>query len=170
MNARYPPAPATASCAEHHRSADPPSSPGDALADGRVELAIGATRSIPVGGRYAFRDMGMLSWDVKHFLENDQFDVGKMAIEIHDHLAHPRGFHDIVGRVELAIGATRSIPVGGRYAFRDMGMLSWDCVVAIPSRGPPPSSGYPAATLSFWAMNARYPPAPATASCGSAER
>ena len=35
----------------------------DALADGRVELAIGATRSIPVGGRYAFRDMGMLSWD-----------------------------------------------------------------------------------------------------------
>ncbi|MBZ4242010.1 hypothetical protein LAN32_26635, partial [Mycobacterium tuberculosis] len=35
----------------------------DALADGRVELAIGATRSIPVGGRYAFRDMGMLSGD-----------------------------------------------------------------------------------------------------------
>ncbi len=35
---------------------------GDALSDGRVELAIGATRAIPVGGRYAFRDMGMLSW------------------------------------------------------------------------------------------------------------
>ncbi len=34
------------------------------------------------------------------------------------------------GRVELAIGATRAIPVGGRYAFRDMGMLSWSCVVA----------------------------------------
>ena len=34
----------------------------DALADGRVELAIGATQAIPVGGRYAFRDMGMLSW------------------------------------------------------------------------------------------------------------
>ncbi len=33
----------------------------DALSDGRVELAIGATRAIPVGGRYAFRDMGMLS-------------------------------------------------------------------------------------------------------------
>ncbi len=30
----------------------------DALSDGRVELAIGATRAIPVGGRYAFRDMG----------------------------------------------------------------------------------------------------------------
>ncbi len=28
------------------------------------------------------------------------------------------------------LAATRSIPVGGRYAFRDMGMLSWDCVVA----------------------------------------
>ena len=34
------------------------------------------------------------------------------------------------GRVELAIGATLAIPVGGRYAFRDMGMLSWSCVVA----------------------------------------
>ncbi|EKM0528293.1 DNA-binding transcriptional activator PunR [Cronobacter turicensis] len=34
----------------------------DALADGRVELAIGATQAIPVGGRFAFRDMGMLSW------------------------------------------------------------------------------------------------------------
>jgi DNA-binding transcriptional LysR family regulator len=34
------------------------------------------------------------------------------------------------GRVELAIGATQAIPVGGRYAFRDMGTLSWRCVVA----------------------------------------
>ncbi len=34
----------------------------DALADGRVEVAIGATQAIPVGGRYAFRDMGVLSW------------------------------------------------------------------------------------------------------------
>ncbi|AXF75948.1 LysR family transcriptional regulator [Erwinia tracheiphila] len=34
----------------------------DALADGRVEVAIGATRAIPVGGRFAFRDMGMLNW------------------------------------------------------------------------------------------------------------
>jgi len=34
------------------------------------------------------------------------------------------------GRAELAIGATQAIPVGGRYAFRDMGMLSWRCVVA----------------------------------------
>jgi len=35
----------------------------DALADGRVELAIGATQAVPVGGgRFAFRDMGMLSW------------------------------------------------------------------------------------------------------------
>lgn len=32
----------------------------DALSDGRVELAIGATQAIPVGGRYTFRDMGML--------------------------------------------------------------------------------------------------------------
>ncbi|MNE38980.1 HTH-type transcriptional activator AllS [compost metagenome] len=34
------------------------------------------------------------------------------------------------GRVEMAIGATQAIPVGGRYAFRDMGTLSWSCVVA----------------------------------------
>ncbi len=34
----------------------------DALADGRVEAAIGATQAIPVGGRFAFRDMGTLRW------------------------------------------------------------------------------------------------------------
>lgn len=33
----------------------------DALADGRAEMAIGATQAIR-RGRYAFRDMGMLSW------------------------------------------------------------------------------------------------------------
>ncbi len=30
----------------------------DALADGRAEMAIGATQAIPVGGGFAFRDMG----------------------------------------------------------------------------------------------------------------
>lgn len=34
----------------------------DALADGRVDVAIGATQAIPVGGRFAFRDMGTLNW------------------------------------------------------------------------------------------------------------
>lgn len=34
----------------------------DALADGRVDVAIGATQAIPVGGRFAFRDMGKLNW------------------------------------------------------------------------------------------------------------
>ena len=34
----------------------------DALADGRVEVAIGATQALPVGGRFAFRDMGTLNW------------------------------------------------------------------------------------------------------------
>lgn len=34
----------------------------DALADGRVDVAIGATQAIPVGGRFAFRDMGSLNW------------------------------------------------------------------------------------------------------------
>lgn len=34
----------------------------DALADGRVEVAIGATQAIPVGGRFAFQDMGALNW------------------------------------------------------------------------------------------------------------
>lgn len=33
-------------------------------------------------------------------------------------------------RVELAIGATQAVPIGERYAFRDMGMLSWQCVVS----------------------------------------
>ncbi|SUB30293.1 putative DNA-binding transcriptional regulator [Yersinia pseudotuberculosis] len=34
----------------------------DALSDGRADIAIGATRAIPVGGRFVFRDMGFLSW------------------------------------------------------------------------------------------------------------
>jgi len=34
----------------------------DALADGRVDMAIGATQAIPVTGRFAFRDMGRLNW------------------------------------------------------------------------------------------------------------
>ncbi|WON78747.1 DNA-binding transcriptional activator PunR [Serratia sp. UGAL515B_01] len=34
----------------------------DALADGRAEMAIGATRAVPVGGGFAFRDMGFVNW------------------------------------------------------------------------------------------------------------
>lgn len=34
----------------------------DALADARVDVAIGATQAIPVGGRFAFQDMGALNW------------------------------------------------------------------------------------------------------------
>lgn len=34
----------------------------DALADGRADIAIGATTAIPVGGSFARRDMGALTW------------------------------------------------------------------------------------------------------------
>ncbi|UJF20000.1 LysR family transcriptional regulator [Vibrio sp. SS-MA-C1-2] len=34
----------------------------DALADKRVDLAIGATTAIPVGGNFAYREMGYLKW------------------------------------------------------------------------------------------------------------
>ena len=34
----------------------------DALAAGRVDMAIGATQAIPVAGRFAFQDMGRLNW------------------------------------------------------------------------------------------------------------
>lgn len=34
----------------------------DALADGRVDAAIGATQAVPVGGGYRFRDMGFMPW------------------------------------------------------------------------------------------------------------
>ncbi|USD38992.1 MULTISPECIES: DNA-binding transcriptional activator PunR [Ferrimonas] len=34
----------------------------DALADGRADIAIGATSAIPVGGDFGFRDMGELHW------------------------------------------------------------------------------------------------------------
>jgi DNA-binding transcriptional LysR family regulator len=35
------------------------------------------------------------------------------------------------GRADMAIGATRAIPVGGRFVFRDMGFLNWHCVVSV---------------------------------------
>ena len=34
----------------------------DALVDGRAEMAIGATRAVPAGGGFAFRDMGFMNW------------------------------------------------------------------------------------------------------------
>lgn len=34
----------------------------DALADGRADIAIGATAAVPVGGNFDYRDMGMLTW------------------------------------------------------------------------------------------------------------
>ncbi|MFC0227073.1 DNA-binding transcriptional activator PunR [Serratia aquatilis] len=34
----------------------------DALVDGRAEMAIGATSAVPVGGGFAFRDMGFMDW------------------------------------------------------------------------------------------------------------
>ncbi|MEH6452802.1 MAG: DNA-binding transcriptional activator PunR [Psychromonas sp.] len=34
----------------------------DALASGRADLAIGATTAVPVGGSFAYRDMGTLYW------------------------------------------------------------------------------------------------------------
>ncbi|PQQ27400.1 DNA-binding transcriptional activator PunR [Photorhabdus hindustanensis] len=34
----------------------------DALVDSRVDVAIGATRVVPVGERYSFRDMGFMPW------------------------------------------------------------------------------------------------------------
>ncbi|MEC6796954.1 DNA-binding transcriptional activator PunR [Photobacterium sp. S4TG1] len=34
----------------------------DALADGRADIAIGATAAVPVGGSFDYRDMGTLTW------------------------------------------------------------------------------------------------------------
>ncbi|MDF7666811.1 DNA-binding transcriptional activator PunR [Orbaceae bacterium ESL0727] len=34
----------------------------DALADGRADMAIGATAAVPVGGHFGFRDMGLMNW------------------------------------------------------------------------------------------------------------
>ncbi|MCK1967810.1 LysR family transcriptional regulator [Franconibacter sp. IITDAS19] len=53
----------------------------DALADERVEVAIGATQAIPVGGRYAFRDMGMLSW---HCVVASQHPLAQQSAPLSD--------------------------------------------------------------------------------------
>lgn len=34
----------------------------DALADGRVDMAIGATSAVPIGGSFGFRNMGFMHW------------------------------------------------------------------------------------------------------------
>ncbi len=34
----------------------------DALAEGRADIAIGATTAVPVGGDFGYRDMGILDW------------------------------------------------------------------------------------------------------------
>ncbi|KAB8307499.1 LysR family transcriptional regulator [Erwinia endophytica] len=56
----------------------------DALADGRVDVAIGATQAIPVGGRFAFRNMGMLNWrcviKADHPLAQHQGNVSEKAM------------------------------------------------------------------------------------------
>lgn len=37
----------------------------------------------------------------------------------------------IDGRADMAIGATRAVPTGGGFAFRDMGFMNWLCVVSV---------------------------------------
>jgi len=56
----------------------------DALADGRVELAIGATQAVPVGGRYGFRDMGVSRWQCVVSADHPlaQLHSGAMSDEI----------------------------------------------------------------------------------------
>ncbi len=44
-------------------------------------------------------------------------------------------------RVDVAIGATQAVPVGGRFPFRDMGNLNWRCVVG--KQHPLASKAYP---------------------------
>lgn len=51
----------------------------DALADGRVDVAIGATQAIPVGGRFAFQDMGALNW--RCVVSPDHPLVGSKALD-----------------------------------------------------------------------------------------
>ncbi|WP_241584480.1 DNA-binding transcriptional activator PunR [Rosenbergiella epipactidis] len=54
----------------------------DALADGRVDMAIGATQAVPVTGRFSVRDMGKLSWCC--VVANDHLLQGQIRIEEDD--------------------------------------------------------------------------------------
>ena len=54
----------------------------DALADGRVDMAIGATQAVPVTGRFSVRDMGKLSWCC--VVANDHPLQGHIRIEEDD--------------------------------------------------------------------------------------
>lgn len=52
-------------------------------------------------------------------------------VELHLKIEVFNGVWDALaaGRVEAVIGATQAIPVAGRFSFRDMGTLTWCCVV-----------------------------------------
>ncbi|WP_241645114.1 DNA-binding transcriptional activator PunR [Rosenbergiella metrosideri] len=54
----------------------------DALADGRVDMAIGATQAVPVTERFSVRDMGKLSWCC--VVANDHPLHGQICIEEDD--------------------------------------------------------------------------------------
>lgn len=58
----------------------------DALVDGRVDVAIGATRAVPAGGRFAFRDMGFLRW---HCLVSPDHPLSKVGGALSDDQVRP---------------------------------------------------------------------------------
>ncbi|MFZ4832961.1 DNA-binding transcriptional activator PunR [Rouxiella sp. Mn2063] len=53
----------------------------DALVDGRADVAIGATRAVPAGGRFNFRDMGFMDW---HCVVSPTHPLAAMPGTLHD--------------------------------------------------------------------------------------
>ncbi|MBF7955210.1 DNA-binding transcriptional activator PunR [Rahnella victoriana] len=58
----------------------------DALVDGRADVAIGATRAIPVGGRFSFRDMGFMDW---HCVVSPQHPLAQLSGALRDDQLRP---------------------------------------------------------------------------------
>ena len=96
-------------CGGHHRqtAAQPPTGAGflpsfpdvelmlqpevfngvwDALVDGRADMAIGATRAVPVGGGFAFRDMGYMNWLC---VVSPQHPLAQLTGPLNDELLRP---------------------------------------------------------------------------------
>ncbi|QIZ78804.1 DNA-binding transcriptional activator PunR [Ferrimonas lipolytica] len=53
----------------------------DALADGRADIAIGATAAIPVGGDFGYRDMGLLRWALVMAPDHPCADIVPLPVE-----------------------------------------------------------------------------------------
>ncbi|MEW5289485.1 DNA-binding transcriptional activator PunR [Erwinia papayae] len=121
---------------ELHLSAEVFNGVWDALADGRVDVAIGATQAIPVGGRFAFRSMGMLGWhcvvEAGHPLAQLQGPVSEESIRAWPSLGLEDTSRSLTRRTTWTLDNQRRMVVPDWESGIDC-LLSGLCVGMVPA-------------------------------------